>query len=97
MGAGQLFYVVIRLVIGAAAACFAIVLWSKTRDIAWMLMVLGTISSYIETVYSILGLLGITDYMITAGSVPIAAIIFSSLPEIFFISAFCVMLKKRMR
>lgn len=96
MDAGQLLYVITRLIFGAAAAFFAIILWSKTRDAAWILMVLGAISTYIETVYSILGMLGITQgVMLTLGSVPVATIIFACLPTSFFIAAFCVMLYKK--
>jgi len=98
MDTGQLVFIVSRLLFSACAAVFAVILWSKTRDAAWMLIVLGTISGYAETVYTILGMFGISadDYFST-GSVPLVTIILSNLPQTFFIAAFCVFLVKRRR
>jgi hypothetical protein len=96
MDAGQMLFISSRLVLGALASFFAIMLWSKTRDLAWMLMVIGTIAAYIETVYSILYLFGIGGgpYI---GSVSLAAILLSSLRTAFFIAAFLVMVIRRYR
>lgn len=96
MDSGALVLIVSRLLFSAAAAVFAIVIWSKTRDAAWMLLVLGALSSYAETVYSVLEMFGLTeDFLPVIGSVPLAAIIAACLPSIFFIAAFCVFLAKR--
>jgi hypothetical protein len=73
-------------------------LWSKTRDIAWMLMVIGTIAAYVETVYSILGLFGITGgAVLSIGSVPLVSIVLPCLPTVFFIAAFAVMVVRKYR
>jgi hypothetical protein len=73
-------------------------LWSKTRDIAWMLMVIGAIAAYVETVYSILELFGITgETVISIGAVPLVSIILPCLPTIFFIAAFAVMVARKYR
>ena len=98
MDLGLLIYVITRLALGALAAFFAIMLWSRTRDIAWMLMVIGTIAVYIETVFSILELFGITgNYIITIGSMPFTAILLPNLPTGFFLSAFIVMVSRKYR
>jgi hypothetical protein len=98
MDAGQIIYIVSRLVLGALASFFAIMLWSKTRDAAWMLMVIGTIAAYIETVYSILDIFGITKGdTFVIGSVPVAAIVLPCLRTIFFIAAFMVMVFRKYR
>jgi uncharacterized membrane protein len=98
MDAGQIIFIISRLVLGALASFFAIMLWSKTRDIAWMLMVIGTIAAYIETVYSIMDLFGITaGDTLLVGSVPAAAILLPCLRMIFFIAAFLVMVIRRYR
>jgi len=84
--------------LGALAAFFAIMLWSKTRDVAWMLMVIGTIAAYVETVYAILKLFGISGgdiFMI--GSLSLMSIILPSLPTVFFIAAFTVMVARKFR
>jgi hypothetical protein len=98
MDVGEIIYISSRLVLGAFASFFAIMLWSKTRDVAWMLMVIGTIAAYIETVYSILDLFGITEGdTLMIGSVPAAAIILPCLRTIFFIVAFLVMVLRKYR
>ena len=97
MDAGEILFIVSRLTTGALAAFFAIMLWSKTRDIAWMLMVIGTIAAYVETVYSILVLFGITGNQLSIGSVPVAAILLPNLRTGFFIAAFIVMVVRKLR
>ncbi|MDR2796298.1 MAG: hypothetical protein LBB47_06285, partial [Spirochaetaceae bacterium] len=73
MDTGSLVLIVSRLLLSAAAAVFAVVIWSKTRDAAWMLLVLGAISAYAETVYSILEMFGITkNFFPLIGLVPLA-------------------------
>jgi hypothetical protein len=95
MDTGYLIYILSRLILGALASFFAIMLWSKTRDPAWMLMVAGTIAGYAGIVYSILGVFGITGGM--AGSVPAAALILANLPACCFIAAFLVMIARKIR
>jgi hypothetical protein len=98
MDAGQVVFISTRLILGALASFFAIMLWSKTRDAAWMLMVIGTIVAYIEIVYSILDIFGISGgNTLYIGSVPLAAILLPSLRMLFFIAAFLVMVIRRYR
>jgi hypothetical protein len=98
MDSGQVIYIVSRLSLGAVASFLAIMLWSKTRDIAWMLMVTGAIAAYVETVYSILELFGITgEAVISIGALPLVSIILPCLPMIFFIAAFAVMVVRKYR
>ncbi|MDR1618166.1 MAG: hypothetical protein LBS06_03855 [Treponema sp.] len=96
MDTGQIVYITSRLTLGALASFFAIMLWSKTRDVAWMLMVIGTIAAYIETVYSILDMFGITaGDTFNLGSVHVAAIVLPGLRTLFFIAAFFVMVVRK--
>jgi hypothetical protein len=98
MDSGQVFYIVSRLTLGALAAFFAIMLWSKTRDVAWMLMVIGAIAAYVETVYSILEMFGISGGGgVSVGSVPLVSIVLPCLPTVFFIAAFAVMVVRKYR
>ena len=98
MDYGQVVYILSRLVLGAMASFFAIMLWSKTRDVAWMLMVIGTIAAYVETVYAILNLFGIEgENMLVIGSVPFMSILLPCLPTVFFIAAFSVMVARKYR
>jgi hypothetical protein len=98
MDSGEIIYISSRLLLGALSAFFAIMLWSKIRDAAWMLMVIGSIAAYVETVYSILDMFGIIGTeRITLGSVPLMAILLPNLPTIFFISAFLIMVIRKYR
>jgi hypothetical protein len=98
MDIGAISLIASRLVLGATASFFAIILWSKTRDIAWMLMVVGTIAAYAETVYSILERFGIADGgMVSIGNVPLASLVLPNLPTVFYISAFAVMVVRKTR
>ena len=98
MDMGQILFISTRLVLGAAASFFAIMLWSKTRDAAWMLMVIGIIIAYIDIVYSILDFFGIGGgNFFVIGSVPIISFILSPLQLIFFIAAFAVMVRRQSR
>jgi hypothetical protein len=96
MDTGNLIYILSRLILGALASLLAIMVWSKTRDPAWMLMVIGTIAGYAEILYSILGILGITGGMaFPAGPVPVAALALANLPACFFIAAFSVIIIRK--
>jgi hypothetical protein len=98
MDSGQIIFISSRLILGALASFFAIMLWSKTRDVAWMLMVIGTIAAYIETVYSILDMFGISGGdRFLVGSVPAASIVLPCLRTAFFIIAFIVMVFRKYR
>jgi hypothetical protein len=104
MDTGNLVYILSRLILGALAAFFAIMLWSKTRDPAWMLMVTGTITGYAGIVYSILGVFGITggtafpaEIPFPQGPVPAAALILANLPACCCIAAFLVMIARKFR
>jgi hypothetical protein len=98
MDSGEIIYISSRLALGALTAFFAIMLWARTRDAAWMLMVIGTIAAYVETIYSILEMFGITKTTtVKIGSVPLASIALSNLPDIFILSAFLVMVFRKYR
>ena len=93
---GQIISVYSRLILGAAAAFLAIMLWAKKRDAAWLLIVAGTITAYGEIVYSVVELLGFTAISgLVIGSVPLAAILLPALRMIFFAAAFLIMVVRR--
>ena len=99
MDLGQQIFIMSRLILGALAAFLAIMLWSRTRDTPWMLIVIGAIAAYGEVVYSILkhfGILGLEGGL-SIGSMPIMSIFLSCLPLIFFCSALAVMVFRKYR
>ena len=98
MDSGQIIYILSRLILGAAAAFLAIMLWSRTRDLPWMLMAIGIIAAYVETVYAILKQFGIEGgNTLVIGSMPLMSILLPCLPIAFFIAAFAVMVARKYR
>lgn len=93
MDAGDLFLTVSRLGTGAAAAFFAILLWSRTRDAAWMLILMGTITDYAEIVYVVLNRIGVAGRH-AIGAVPLAIIVLPNVRTVLFIAAFAIMIAR---
>ncbi|MCL2206038.1 MAG: hypothetical protein FWB82_05905, partial [Treponema sp.] len=84
MDSGQIVYISLRLALGGVACFLAIMLWSRTRDVAWMLMVIGVIASYVETVYATLGVLGISSTgVLDVGTVPLMSIVLPNMSMVF--------------
>jgi hypothetical protein len=73
-------------------------LWSRTRDAAWMLIIIGVIFSYIEIIHSILGFFGMggNDFF-PIGSVPIISFILPLLRMLFFTAGFLIMVIRQFR
>ncbi|HOE07933.1 MAG TPA: hypothetical protein PLV89_03575 [Treponemataceae bacterium] len=95
MSTGTLILSVIKLVAGGLAAFFAILLWSKTRDTAWMSLVAGTVTSYAGVVYEMLSGFGLfPSGMIELFGIPIASLFFTIVPPLFYIAAFIIMLSR---
>lgn len=98
MDSGQTIFILSQLSLGALATFLAILLWARTRDIAWMLVILGTIAAYVEIVYSILNIFGISGLaFFYIGSVSLIAFVLPSLRMLFFIIAFTVMIIRQVR
>jgi len=73
-------------------------LWARTRDTAWMLMVMGTIAIYGETIYTIVNLFGVEgSSFLNIGAMPLLSILLHNFPMLFFIAAFAVMVTRKYR
>ena len=99
MSSGDTVLLVSRLATAAIAAFLAILLWSRTRDLAWMLIVIGVISSYADILFDLLARLGLVDetrYNLLG--LPLGRMLLSNLPYLFLCSALLVMIsRKRIR
>lgn len=97
MGTEQAILMLSRFVLGALATFLAIIVWSKTRDTAWMLIVVGTVAHYGEVVFSALETLGVVrlDAVRVAG-IAVFPLVLTNLPILFFILAFLVIVGRRM-
>jgi len=88
--------VVVRLVVGAVSTFLAILLWAKTRDTAWMLVIMGVIVAYGEIIYSTLKIFGVVpaDVFLWEGLIRVDLVL-SNLPLIFIGLGVLVMLMRR--
>lgn len=95
MTQSQMILYAIKLILGGIAAFCSILLWSKTKDAVWMNLVVGVVAKYAGVVYEILLVLGIIfpESLVFFG-IPLTTLIFTALPDIFFITAFILMLKR---
>ena len=99
MGTIDLVLVISRMVLGAVCTFLAIILWSHTRDTAWMLVIVGVIVKYGEIVLSAFGIFGLVPerIIIIPGVLTIETLL-ALVPLCFFAAAFLVMiLRNRFR
>ena len=96
MGTEAMVIILSRLVFGAIATFLAIVLWSRTRDIAWMLIVIGTIVGYGEVLFTTLETFGMVEVSaLQVYGVSVFRVAVVNLPTLFFILAFSVMIARK--
>lgn len=90
--------VFVRMICAFFAAFPAIALWSKTRDAAWVFMVLGALFLFIDALYAVLVMIGLTTYQISFFSdIPVLRSTLSGLPAVFFGIGFLVFLIRNRR
>lgn len=95
MTQSQVILYVVKLVLGGIAAFCSILLWSKTKDSVWMSLVAAVVSKYAGIVYEILSVLGISlPWDVVLWGIPVSTLVFTVLPDVFFIAAFVLMLKR---
>ncbi len=84
--------------VGARVTFFAILLWSHTREIEWMLVIMGAFLKYVEILVLTLMLLGVIqgDIYIIPRYVDVELLL-KILPQLFYGAAFIVKLVKIMR
>src|SRR6056297_759243 len=93
METAELLGIIIRLVVGAVTTFLAILLWAKTRDTAWMLLIMGVIVEYGEIIYTTLKLFGVVPsevYLIP--EILQVDVILQNLPLVLFGAGFFLML-----
>jgi len=85
-----------RFVLSALATFLAIMVWTKTRDTAWMLIVVGTVAHYGEVVFSALETLGVVRLdLVRLGGIAVFPLVLGNLPTLFFILAFIAFVSRR--
>lgn len=85
----EVFSIFVRLVCSFGAAFPAIVIWRKTRNGAWVLVILSAIFFFIDALYSTLVMIGIASYKLPfLGDVPILQLILAGIPYLLMAGGF---------
>jgi len=88
----------VRMVCSFLAAFPAIALWSRTRDAAWMLVVLGAIFFFVEALYATLVLIGLASYEVLIwNGHPLLESLLSGLPPMLLAAGFLVFIIRNRR
>ena len=85
-----------HLVLGAFATFCAILLWSRTRDMAWTFIIIGAIIAYADIVLTTLrgfGILG--EDLLHYHGVPVLQIALADLPLLFAGIGFLIAVSRR--
>ena len=87
---------IIKLVLGGVVGFFAIMIMSKTRELSWMFMVIGFLLSYAALVFELMVQLGVftLGHAFVFG-IPLASLICTVVPSVFFLLAFIFKLLKK--
>jgi hypothetical protein len=73
-----------HLLFGAFATFCAIFLWSRTRDLAWTLVIIGAIITYVDVVFRTLESFGILDAsLFVSNGIPVVKIVLANSPLVF--------------
>lgn len=94
METSELVALIIKLGVGALATFGAILLWSQTRDSAWMLIIIGAIVNYGEIIYATFYLFGILQRETLVLGLPLIRILLANLPSLFYLLGFIVAISK---
>lgn len=79
----------VKLVMGFAAAFSAILLWSKTRQPAWLFVVVGTVFLYGEIIFTTLEYFGISNFsLLIIYGISVIKLVFAIVPFLFFTIGF---------
>ena len=85
--------IISRVVTGAICAFFSILFWSKTREPAWIFIIIGTLSFYVEIVFSTLETFGIVNKdFLTFYGIPVLKIVLINAPILFITIGFIIMI-----
>lgn len=92
----QMVNILSRLTVESIVTFLAILLWAKTRDTAWMFVILGVIVSYGESVFQTLKAFGIVNpELLVIQGIQIFDLVLANLPMLFFAVAFLIMISRR--
>ena len=93
MEQAEIILYIVKVALGGIAAFLAILLWSRTRDSAWMSLVAGMITSYASVVLEMMAKFGMLELRgPEVFGLPVIQLVFAAVPCLFFILSFILML-----
>ncbi len=96
MESADFIFMMSNIIFGGVATFTSVILWSKTRDVAWILIIIGTIVYYINIIYELLDSFGIVgNYSFVIYGIPIVKLTLQNLPMVFFTIGFIVVITRR--
>lgn len=96
MSQSEMILYAVKLILGGITALTAVMLFSKTKDPAWISLIAGFVTMYASYVYDLLTNLGIIiSHDIFIVGIPLTNLVFTALPSLFFILAFAIMLFRK--
>ncbi|MCR4821537.1 MAG: hypothetical protein K5873_01530 [Treponema sp.] len=93
----EIIFFIIKLILGGIIAFLAIMLWSRTRDYAWMFLVLGAVTAYSSIVFDLLLKLGFIksrQIILLGNDISLIQLLLLILPSLCTIIAFIIMLHR---
>lgn len=91
-----LIVLLIKMIMGFAATVTAVLLWSRTREAAWLFVVMATVFLYAEVIIGVLEMFGLSNlYLLSLYGIPLFELIFAFFPFLFFTIGFIVFLAGR--
>lgn len=96
MELGELVIMLSRLGMGAIGTFFAILLWSQTRDVSWVLVIIGTLVAYAEIVLTTLEQFGILPHSyFEISGFPLLRLLLVNLPTLLYTLGFISRIARR--
>jgi hypothetical protein len=85
MDSAAFFQTMSHLILGAFATFCAILLWSRTRDMAWTFVIIGAIISYADIALATLRSFGILgEDLVRYRGIPVLRLALANIPLLFF-------------
>lgn len=92
----KLLLFIIKLIFGGLVSFLSILVMSKTREVYWMMLVIGFLSSYAALLYDLMIELGVFVMpSVLVFGIPVMTLLCTIVPSIFFILAFIMRVLKK--
>lgn len=85
-----------NILLGGIVTFFGIMVWARTNQPAWMLVVISVIVYYAKIVFKLLDAIGVIHFdQITLLGIPVVSFAFEAGPQVFILLAFIALLSQK--